>query len=69
MTYPEILQWAKRGISAEIDMQNQMLQDAQKYDTPSAPALRELLANNIGGLQAQLDHVEDLLQDPTGLGR
>lgn len=69
MTYVDILLWAKKGIEAEIDRQEQMLNDAQKYDSPSAPALRELLSRNVNDLNDQLKHVESLLEDPTGLGR
>ena len=69
MTYVDILNWAKKGIAAEISRQEQMLNDAQKYDSPTAPALRELLTRNINDLVDQLDHVKSLLEDPTGLGR
>ena len=69
MTYVDILNWAKKGIAAEISRQEQMLNDAQKYDSPTAPALRELLTRNMNDLDAQLDHVKSLLEDPTGLGR
>lgn len=69
MTYVDILIWSKKGIEAEIYKQNQMLDDAQKYDTPSAPALRELLGRNVNDLNDQLEHVNSLLDDPTGLGR
>lgn len=69
MTYPEILGWAKKGLEAEIYHQTQMLNDAQRYDTPSAPRLRELLAGNVNDLNSKLDLIVDLLKDPTGLGR
>lgn len=69
MTYVDILIWAKKGIETEIYKQNQMLNEAQTYDTPSAPALRELLSRNVNDLNDQLKHVESLLEDPTGLGR
>ena len=69
MTYVDILLWAKKGIEAEIYKQNKMLNEAQTYNTPSAPALRELLSRNVNDLNDQLKHVESLLEDPTGLGR
>ena len=64
MTYVDILNWAKKGIAAEISRQEQMLNDAQKYDSPTAPALRALLTRNMNDLDAQLDHVNSLLEDP-----
>lgn len=69
MNYAEILRWAKKGLEAEIYRQSQMLNDTQKYDTPSTPELQKLLAKNINELNTYLDHIMDLMKDPTGLGR
>lgn len=69
MNYTDILGWAERGILAEITRQTEMLDDAQGLEAPSAPALRELLAENIAKLKEELKHVKNLQKDPTGLGR
>lgn len=69
MTYTDILLWAKRGISAEIDRQNTALQASQRLDAQSSQVLREMIEQNMNKLKDELNQVEELLKDPSGCGR